>query len=173
MKNSVIDSPLNHLRTVVRYNDFVSLVLNHFQYDVGDLLLMLTWQFLFYTHCQLKGRKVILQTEGASIATRSMSTSVDANGDFCFKVGAGTHVIQVREIMKIIGSRFCLMKILVLIFYLFLGVGKMLYKEQNISSCCSTLRQQPFKIPLFYFLVTWLLSNMLFVMLECFNWKQN
>ncbi|XP_067042514.1 BOS complex subunit NOMO3-like [Acropora muricata] len=43
---------------------------------------------------QLKGRKVILQTEGASIATRSMSTSVDANGDFCFKVGAGTHVIQ-------------------------------------------------------------------------------
>lgn len=40
---------------------------------------------------------MILQTEGASIATRSMSTSVDANGDFCFKVGAGTHVIQVRE----------------------------------------------------------------------------
>ena len=56
---------------------------------------------------------MILQTEGASIATRSMSTSVDANGDFCFKVGAGTHVIQVRENMKIIGSSFCLMKNLV------------------------------------------------------------
>ena len=38
---------------------------------------------------------MILQTEGASIATRSMSTSVDANGDFCFKAAAGTHTIQV------------------------------------------------------------------------------
>ncbi|XP_073255709.1 BOS complex subunit NOMO3-like [Porites lutea] len=43
---------------------------------------------------QLKGRKMILQTEGASIATRSMSTSVDANGAFCFKVAAGVHSIQ-------------------------------------------------------------------------------
>ena len=47
---------------------------------------------------------MILQTEGAAIATRSMSTSVDANGDFCFKVGAGTHVIQVSKNIKIIGS---------------------------------------------------------------------
>ena len=38
---------------------------------------------------------MILQTEGASIATRSMSTSVDANGAFCFKVAAGVHSIQV------------------------------------------------------------------------------
>ena len=38
---------------------------------------------------------MILQTEGASIATRSMSTSVDGNGDFCFKVAAGIHTIQV------------------------------------------------------------------------------
>lgn len=43
---------------------------------------------------QLKGRKMILQTEGASIATRSMSTSVDQNGNFCFKVSPGTHTIQ-------------------------------------------------------------------------------
>ncbi|RMX43282.1 hypothetical protein pdam_00020157 [Pocillopora damicornis] len=43
---------------------------------------------------QLKGRKMILQTEGASIATRSMSTSVDENGNFCFKVSPGTHMIQ-------------------------------------------------------------------------------
>ncbi|KAJ7333033.1 Nodal modulator [Desmophyllum pertusum] len=43
---------------------------------------------------QLKGRKMILQTEGASIATRSMSTSVDGNGDFCFKVPPGVHTIQ-------------------------------------------------------------------------------
>ncbi|XP_068686037.1 BOS complex subunit NOMO3-like [Montipora foliosa] len=43
---------------------------------------------------QLKGRKMILQTEGASIATRSMSTSVDGNGDFCFRVATGNHVIQ-------------------------------------------------------------------------------
>lgn len=42
----------------------------------------------------LKGRKMILQTEGASIATRSMSTSVDGNGDFCFKVPPGVHTIQ-------------------------------------------------------------------------------
>ena len=38
---------------------------------------------------------MILQTEGASIATRSMSTSVDGNGDFCFKVPPGVHTIQV------------------------------------------------------------------------------
>ena len=38
---------------------------------------------------------MILQTEGASIARRSMSTSVDANGAFCFKVAAGVHSIQV------------------------------------------------------------------------------
>lgn len=46
---------------------------------------------------QLKGRKMILQTEGASIATRSMSTSVDGNGDFCFKVPPGVHTIQVVD----------------------------------------------------------------------------
>lgn len=46
---------------------------------------------------KLKGRKMILQTEGASIATRSMSTSVDENGNFCFKVSPGTHTIQVRK----------------------------------------------------------------------------
>ena len=93
---------------------------------------------------------MILQTEGASIATRSMSTSVDANGDFCFKVGAGTHVIQVREnIMKIIGSSFCLMKILVFLLVLMV-LEKCCTTSKNISSCCSTLRQQPFKIPLFY-----------------------
>lgn len=134
MKNAVA-SPLNHLRTVMRYNK--SLVLNHFQYDVCDLLLMLTWQFFFYTHCQLKGRKMILQTEGASIATRSMSTSVDANGDFCFKVGAGTHVIQVRENMKIIGYSFCLMKILVFL-RVHRGLEKCCTTSKNISSCCST-----------------------------------
>ena len=49
-----------------------------------------------FCYClQLKGRKMILQTEGASIATRSMSTSVDGNGDFCFKVPPGVHTIQV------------------------------------------------------------------------------
>ena len=46
---------------------------------------------------KLKGRKMILQTEGASIATRSMSTSVDENGNFCFKVSRGTHTIQVTR----------------------------------------------------------------------------
>ena len=40
---------------------------------------------------------MILQTEGASIATRSMSTSVDGNGDFCFKVPPGVHTIQVID----------------------------------------------------------------------------
>ena len=38
---------------------------------------------------------MILQTEGASVATRSMSTSVDGNGDFCFKIPPGIHTIQV------------------------------------------------------------------------------
>ena len=46
---------------------------------------------------------MILQTEGASVATRSMSTSVDGNGDFCFKVPPGVHTIQVIDKM-----RFCL-----------------------------------------------------------------
>ena len=40
---------------------------------------------------------MILQTEGASVATRSMSTSVDGNGDFCFKVPPGAHTIQVID----------------------------------------------------------------------------
>lgn len=40
---------------------------------------------------------MILQTEGASVATRSMSTSVDGNGDFCFKVPPGVHTIQVID----------------------------------------------------------------------------
>lgn len=80
---------------------------------------------------------MILQTEGASIATRSMSTSVDANGDFCFKVGAGTHVIQVRENMKIIGYSFCLMKILVFL-RVHRGLEKYCTTSKNISSCCST-----------------------------------
>lgn len=39
-KCSSFSSKINHLKTVVRYN--VSIVLNHFQYDVGDFLLMLT-----------------------------------------------------------------------------------------------------------------------------------
>ena len=38
---------------------------------------------------------MILQTEGASVATRSMSTSVGGNADFCFKVPPGIHTIQV------------------------------------------------------------------------------
>ena len=88
---------------------------------------------------------MILQTEGASIATRSMSTSVDANGDFCFKVGAGTHVIQVRGNMKIIGSSFCLMKNLVFLLVLMV-LEKCCTMSKNISSCCSTFRQQPFKV---------------------------
>ena len=37
-----------------------------------------------------------LETEGASIATRHMSASVDVNGDFCFKVPSGVHTIQVH-----------------------------------------------------------------------------
>ena len=41
---------------------------------------------------------MVLQTEGASVATRSMSTSVDANGEFCFRVAAGVHTIQVGYI---------------------------------------------------------------------------
>ena len=45
---------------------------------------------------------MILQTEGASIATRSMSTSVDANGAFCFKVAAGVHSIQVVIFLSLI-----------------------------------------------------------------------
>jgi len=43
---------------------------------------------------------MILQTEGASVATRSMSTSVDGKGDFCFKVPPGVHTIQVKDKMR-------------------------------------------------------------------------
>ena len=47
---------------------------------------------------------MILQTEGASIATRSMSTSVDGNGDFCFKVPPGIHTIQVIHVGCILNA---------------------------------------------------------------------
>lgn len=55
--------------------------------------------------------------------------------------------------MKIIGSSFWLMKILVLLLVL-RGLEKCCTTSKDISSCCSTLRQQPFKIPLVYFQVT-------------------
>ena len=53
---------------------------------------------LFY-FIQMSGRKVILQTKDAPVATRSMSASVDKTGQFCFKVGPGVHHIQVKYIL--------------------------------------------------------------------------
>ena len=55
--------------------------------------------------------------------------------------------------MKIIGSSFSLMKILVFLLVL-RGLEKCCTTSENTSSCCSILRQQSFRIPLFYCLVT-------------------
>ena len=44
----------------------------------------------------MTGRRVTLQTKGAPLAFRSVSTTLDKSGNFCFEVASGTHHIQVQ-----------------------------------------------------------------------------
>ena len=60
-------------------------------------VIICTYAPVFFLHhcCQMKGRKIVLQTEGAPLSARSVSTSLDGNGYFCFRVAPGVHHIQV------------------------------------------------------------------------------